>query len=194
MPIYIDRLNKLECQIVHGAMVAQNEYRRITGGWWLWHGPESFLQTVVAQSLAKDGEHVVYLDTSIKKILKDLERGRGRPAGYEQQRPDISVWFKNLETLRAAIEIKRSVSYNPIRRDAKKIERYLKGQQAAKTGYILAYTEMKTKDPDVYKRCVAKWKSNLGEKWSICGAYVDGGEDDPDWIWGISLLRYDRHH
>ena len=186
-------MNKLEQHILEGARKAQAQHYQRTNGFWLWHGPESFLQTVVSQELQKTG-HVIYIDTSIKNLLKEIERGPGRPAKYERQRPDISVWHKGLETLRAAIEIKRAMNFNTIRADAKKIERYLANKNAAKTGYVLAYSEVTRKHSNRLKIRFCEWKKKLGAKWTLVGSHVDRSDEDPNWVWGIVLLRYDRHH
>jgi hypothetical protein len=137
--------NDLEKCILDAVSIAQDSYKQMTGGWWLWHGPESFLQTIIAQEIKKTTGHTIYIDTSIQKISTDFNRGPGRPASYERLRPDISVWYKDLERLRAAIEIKRAASAHPIEKDAQKIEKYLAHKHSAETGHILTYTEIQKK-------------------------------------------------
>src|SRR5579884_710646 len=186
-------MNQLEAHILKGAIKAQKLYREMTDGWWLWHGPESYLQTIVAQELSKSG-HNIYMDTSIKKILKEVKRGPGRPATYERQRPDISVWHKDdLETLRAAIEVKRAMNFDTIRQDAKKIERYLSHKKAAKTGYVLCYSEATRRHADLLGSRFQRWVKTLGPKWSLACNHIDPSKDDANRVWGVALLRYDRH-
>jgi hypothetical protein len=181
-------MNQLEQHILKGAIEAHKQYSDMTGEW-LYHGPESFLQVVLAQELARTG-HLIYIDMSIRRILREIGREAGRPAKFELQRPDISVWHRNNETLRAAIEIKRTANFDFVRSDANKIERYLWSERAARTGYILVYT-IYNKDKPLQKR-FEHWKAKLGEKWRLVGTYIDQDEDDSDWIWGVVLLRFSR--
>ena len=127
-------MNQLERCILDGAISAQEKYEKMSGGCWLSHGPESFLQIVIAELLSERTELPIYVDASIKKMMREFERGPGRPSKPNAQRPDITVFHKD-ETLRAAIEVKRAWSFHPIRKDAKKIQDYLSGRNAAKIGY-----------------------------------------------------------
>lgn len=175
----------------NGALKAQSDYEKITGGCWLWHGPESFMQTIVALKLAETG-HAIYIDASIQRLVADVERGSGRPTKNSRQRPDISVWYKDDETLRAVIELKRAWCYSPIERDAKKIEKYFRKKYFARTtGYILAYSDMKSKNSTKLREKFKKWKNNLGPNWSLIQIHVDPPKDDQDGTWGMVLLRYD---
>lgn len=176
----------LERQILEGAVRAQREYEEISGGWWLWHGPESFFHISIARAIASSG-HAVYIDTSIKKLKSELERGPGRPAANSRQRPDISVWLKSSDRLRAVIEIKRSWSVGPIRRDAQKIQKYLAQKQAPRAGYIVVYSEAKGDQRE--DKLIQRFRDWAGKiKWKLCG-FETSTSGDPEWAWGIALLR-----
>jgi hypothetical protein len=112
-------MNQLEESILRGAKKAHKLYEEMTGGWWLAHGPESFFQTVVALEIKELG-YYVWIDASHKKLRDGAKKEIGQPDKNGLQRPDISVWFKTSDKLRAAIEIKRAWSLGPIYKDAKK--------------------------------------------------------------------------
>lgn len=186
-------MNQLERSIISGAVKAQKQYETMTGGWWLDHGPESFFQIIVAQQVCKLG-HNVYVDATIKK-LRDGRAQPGRPTKDLQKRPDLSVWNKSTDTLRAAIEIKRAWSFPPVRSDAKKLTRILGFKGAPKSGYLLVYTDHagKTdrigKEPiEIIKGRFDTWADELG--WSLVGTTVEGGKNDNP-AWGVGLLRRD---
>jgi hypothetical protein len=147
MKILVPEANALEKSILDGACIAQKKHKSISGGWWLWHGPESFLQVMVALQITKKTRHTVYVDTSMSRIQKEIGKGPGQPAKNVGQRPDLSVWSKASDTLRAIIEIKRSNSLIPIRADVKKMERWLGQKKAPNTAYVLAYSEAIKKRP-----------------------------------------------
>lgn len=108
----VPQINDLEKSILRSVRTAQREYEAMTDGWWLWHAPKSFLQVIVAQRVAKETKHVVYIDASMRRIERETVRGPGRRAKNAGQRPDILVWHKAARgrgpsaTLRAVIEIK----------------------------------------------------------------------------------------
>jgi hypothetical protein len=60
-------MNSLEACIMSGAGKARIHYERMTGGYWLSHAPESFLQVLVALEIERAG-YAVYIDTSIRKM------------------------------------------------------------------------------------------------------------------------------
>ena len=64
-------MNQLEKAIIDGARAAQKKYQKMTEGWWLSHGPESFIEYAVAMKVARKG-FSVYPEASLKKIRQDL--------------------------------------------------------------------------------------------------------------------------
>jgi hypothetical protein len=182
-------MNDLEKVIMQGAMNAHDAHRTLTGGWWLDRAPESFIQVLVAQRIATL-EHQVYIDTSLKKIVQDIgRRHRGRPSTNIRQRPDISVWFKTSDTLRAVIEIKRAWQFRPVRLDAMKLTKYLRQKGAAGTGYLLVYSEINGQRRRVKLRNrFEKWANRLS--WTLVGHIVRTSHVDTDWAWGFALMRF----
>jgi hypothetical protein len=169
-----------------GARKARSHYERMTGGYWLWHAPESFLQVLVAQQIAKAG-YSVYIDASIKKMKLDFDALPGRPAANLRTRPDISVWYKNNSGLKAVIEVKRAWSLAPIQTDATKVAKYLGQCSALKTGYILAYTEAKGKNrANTLENRFDNWATSIS--WKLLDMRIGVSESD-DWAWGMGLMR-----
>lgn len=181
-------INTLERSLLEGAVSAQHSYQEMTGGWWLWHGPESFLQVLVAQHVTEKTDHTVYVDASIKKLHKEMERGPIRQAENSSQRPDISVWHKTTGTIRAAIEVKRAWSISGVKADAHKLETWLCQDDAPKSAYILVYSE--AKGAERYKSLSTRfqnWSKKIG--WRLVGSVMDP-KGDETWVWGVCLLRY----
>ncbi len=184
------RANQLELAIIDGAIAAQKTYAEITGGWWLWHGPESYLQTMIANHIAEQTKRTVYVDCSIKKLRSGFARGPGRPAHNHGQRPDISIWNKSNERLHAAIEIKRAWSITGLRGDAQKLARWLAQAHAPGTAYLLAYSETKGKNRQAtLDQRFRRWSKTLGWKLVCSCADPDG---DGEWSWGFCVLRAPR--
>jgi hypothetical protein len=181
-------VNKLERVIVRGAWNAEKTYEKLTGGHWLSHGPESFLQVAIALALRRSG-NFVYIDASIKKAERDKESARrGRPPGNLKQRPDISVWFKATDRLRAIIETKLATwgDLQPVGRDAKKIERLMKQKHSA-CGYLMVYSEARGKKRmNKLKKRFRRWSKELG--WKLIHA-TTSTSGNPDWAWGFGLFR-----
>jgi len=104
-------MNQLEKAIIGGAEAAQSDYENMTG-WWLSHGPESFLMCAIANQVTKKGGFWVFVEASPKKIREERDDGppRGRPSKSLGQRFDIVVWTKASSDVRAIIEVKRAWS------------------------------------------------------------------------------------
>jgi hypothetical protein len=184
--------NKLEQSILQGAMAAQKQYIDMTDGSSLGHAPESFLQMAVAQKVAKATGNAVYVDISLQKIINEIGRGPGRPAGNARQRPDISVWYKSNATIRAVIEIESTHLSKPIAGDAKKIEKMMKLTSRPQAGYILGYSESKGKQPILQlERKFKDWAEKT--KWHVFEPMLrdeSGDEGEPFWAWGFISMRH----
>lgn len=182
------KMNPLEIAVLGGACKAQRVYEGMANGNWLSHGPESFLQSLVALQIRRLG-YSVYVDASIKKSQRDQEAPRrGRPAGNSGQRPDISVWYKSKDKLRAIVEIKRTYdAFGPVERDADKLTRMM-AQGHAACGYLLVYTEANglTRLRTLRAR-LRDWESRLS--WALVGDRVSKS-NDPEWAWGMGLYRF----
>lgn len=189
-------MNKLEKSIIDGALKAQYDYKEMSGGWWLSHAPESFLQVIIAQQLAQS--HSVYIDATIKKLRSDTVPTPGRPSRNFRKRPDIAVWYKDDVTLRAIIEIKRAWNFAPVYSDAQKIKNILKSKNFVKVGYLVIYSEIMKKlncrnssveSIAIMQERFENWTGKLGPMWSLLHVHIDPSNNNSDWIWGIGLLR-----
>jgi hypothetical protein len=158
------------------------------------HSPPA---VVVALEISKLG-HTVYIDASHKRLKAEMQHTRGRPIKFIKQRPDISIWTKADDKLRAIIEIKKAWSSVFVKSDARKIEKYLMSNNSAKTGYILVYSE--TKDAkngknrlNVLEQRFNAWAGKISAKssWSLIWSIQREAQGE-EWAWGFCLLRYMR--
>jgi hypothetical protein len=184
-------MDDLEKGLLDGAKKAEASYENITGGHWLSHAPESFIQVVVALELSRLG-HGAYIDASHKKLHTGIKRGPGRPMKRTGQRPDISIWDGSGETIRAYVEIKKAghaVDLPPsVRKDAKKIEALLKSPKAAQAGYLLVYIQASTKRKiEPLKERFERWARVL-RTWELAGCVE--GKNCEAWVRATGLFRY----
>ena len=136
-------MTKLEEAILEGAKTAQKDYFNMTGGYWLWHGPEYFISYTVAMKL-KEEKFLVYPEASPKKIMEGRgERPKGRPAGNLGQRFDLVIWEKTTDNIKAVLEIKQAWDIAGLKSDREKISKFIKQKQYVKSGYLLTYTQAK---------------------------------------------------
>jgi hypothetical protein len=176
-------MNQLEKAIIDGVWTAQRQYQKMTDGWWLSHGPESFIEHFVAVAVARKG-FSVYPEASPKKIMKEFDTPpRGRPANNFGQRFDIVVWLKSAEEVKAIIEIKRAWSIKSLRVDRRKVATFLR-QGHARAGYLLAYTEAKSEAK--LQEHLKYWAYELNCK--LVGRHIDSQEDEK-WQWAIGLFK-----
>jgi hypothetical protein len=181
------KMNKIEEAIIEGTKVAQREYDAMTG-WWLSHGPESYIMCIVANKIGKKADYSVFIEASPKKILSEREeklRGR-RPSNYGQ-RFDIVVWNKSRNDIRAIIEIKRAWSMANLSGDREKILKYMKSNKFVKAGYLLAYTEAKgLRRGDTLNNRLDHWAQGLNCR--LVGSFIDE-KGDGQWGWAVGLFR-----
>lgn len=94
-------MNDLEELIIKGVSKAQNEYEKVSDGWWLYHAPESFIQSHLASYIARKGEFCVFPECSPKQWKESIDEGngakpKGRPfSAHDKKRFDLVVWFKS---------------------------------------------------------------------------------------------------
>lgn len=181
--------NKLEKCLINSGILAHDEYKKITNGWWLWHGPESFLQVTVANNISKEIGSIVYIDASRSRIEREIGRGPGRPPANGSQRADISVWNKSNNKLRAVIEIKRSIGIDPVLQDTIKMNTWMGQNNPPGSAYMLTYSEAKG----------AKRMATLDKRfdyWATKSGWIEKGRvtyDDPTddhYAWGLFLMRH----
>jgi len=180
-------MNQLEKAIINGAEDAQKEYGELTGGWWLSHGPESFIEHSIAIKIKKKG-FWVYPEASPRKIMKERnDHPRGRPPKNLGQRFDLVVWSKSSNNIRAIIEIKRAWNITSLLNDREKIATFLKLNEYVKSGYLLAYTEAKgEKRADTLSNRLDYWA--LGLNCRLVGYNTDA-QGDGEWGWAFGLFR-----
>jgi hypothetical protein len=180
-------MNQLEDVIIKAVKTAQRDYENMTGGWWLSHGPESFLMSAVASKISKKGEFWVFLDASPKKIQKELkEHPRGRPRKKNQgKRFDLVVWKKASEELRAILEIKRAWNIIGLRADRKKMAEYVKSNKDYDiAAYLLAYTEARREN--TLSNRLKSWTDRLD--CTLVASSMDC-KGDGEWVWAAGLFR-----
>jgi len=174
-------INDLEKSVLTCVLAAQRDYEAMTGHW-LKHAPESFLQVCVARGVCKATGNAVYIDASMRKIANEKGRGPGRPAANAGKRPDISVWFKNSDALRAIIEIKCTHLLDHIKKDVAKMEAWLRQAGPPGAAYILAYSEAmsnKSEPISVLNKRFDRWQNETG--WRRIGSKVQRSSEDPEW-------------
>lgn len=203
------QLNDLEKAIGHALPRAQRAYVEMTG-WWLTHGPESFLQHEIARHIARKRKAIVFTEVSPRKIAAEFPtKGRGRT--YEaRKRFDLIVWQKSSYGVRAVIEIKRAWGAKPVLKDAKKIHSYMLHKRAAKTGYLLVYSDAsnaKGRSSGAGRRKhiedrFAKWGRRLErtgwiklrpQTFSPHRKYAQDEDGKTVWSWGYVIYRLDRN-
>jgi len=188
MQMGVVTMNKLEKAIITGTKLAQQQYEEMSG-WWLSHGPESFIMCAVAAQLAKKNNFYVFIEASPEKIR--IERGfphRGRPDPDRRKRFDIVIWQKSKNDIRAIIEVKRAWNLGNLRKDREKISKYIVSKGFVKTGYLLAYTEAKGKRrKDTLNKRITHWASEL--KCQLAGSIMEW-KGDGEWGWAACLLRF----
>ena len=181
-------MNQLEQAIIDGAKASQRDYEKMTG-WWLSHGPESFLICTIANKLAKNAGFWVFVEASPKKIRKERDEHppRGRPPKNLGQRFDIVVWQKASNDVRAILEIKRAWSITDLRGDRKKIADFMENSEYVNVGYLLAYTESKgqRRETTLTKR-LKNWAERLDCQ--LVGSTINA-KGDGEWGWAVGLFR-----
>lgn len=185
-------MNNLERALFHGAIRAQANHIARTG-WWLWWGPESYLQYELARSIARTS-HLVYTEASPKKIAQEHDIVfRGRPPKISRRRFDLVVWRKSENSLRAIIEIKRAGRPEPVISDARKVESYLNLKYSNGTGYLVVYSEAKdAKRRSTLARRIEKILEILRNRgWLLVTQRICFPRNGEGWGWSMCLLRYD---
>lgn len=179
--------NQLEKVLIKAVRKARDQYDEMTGGHWLSHAPETFIQFVIAREIFK-ADYYVFSDVSLKKVLNDVFRKapgkiRGRQPHFLSQRSDLTVWNKSSETVRAVIEIKKAWNIGPLKKDALKLKKLSKMKNGPRRGYIIAYTEAKREG--TLDKTFSSWAKRL--KMRLVGSIQRRGNEH--WYWGFAVLR-----
>jgi hypothetical protein len=204
--------NDLEKAIIRSAKKAHGEYHRITGGYWLMHGPESFLQNFLAIDISRTQN----LDTNIfpectpTRLKREFDKKHiGRPpAVNNQQRFDIVFWWKQRPHPRALLEIKLTNSRQPVVDDAEKLRSYKKeaARLQIRHGYLLVYSEARrnvninrqTAGADTLFKRFTNWETELKQSnhpFILVDRPFVAEEETPlqgsQWSYGFGLYRMD---
>lgn len=174
-------MNQLEKTILGSAIRAQNLYKKISGGWWLSHGPEYFITSTLATDIFRLGGYSVFMEASPRKILNEITQEQ---RNADNIRFDLAIWEKSTNKIRAIIEIKMARDINVLIKDKIKITDYKRINNFVKNGYILFYTELKTIDK--LKSRLSDWPDKLN--CTLVGHKVDE-KGDGTWKWAIALLK-----
>ncbi|QBJ79592.1 hypothetical protein [Aquitalea sp. USM4] len=133
---------------------AQNSYNEMSGSWVCW-GPEYFITTEIARSLATlEGTKYITLENGTYAALTDANatgRGKFHPDIRIEGRVDIVLWWAN-GTPRAVIEVKNNVrNKSNYESDIKRIQTILarkRDQSSLKFGVFAFYTDFRAEDLD----------------------------------------------
>jgi hypothetical protein len=181
-------MNQLEEAIIGCTRAAQRDYEKMTAGWWLSHGPESFIMCSVANKLSRKMGFWVFVDTPPKRILKERdERPRGRPPKNQDNRFDMVVWQKASDEIRAVVEIKKAWNIIGLLSDRKKVAWFMKKNKYVNAGCLLAYTEAKgTRREKTLLNRLKNWADRL--RCELVGSTMDA-RGDGEWGWAVGLFR-----
>ena len=179
-------MSQLEEAIIEGVSEAAKKYDEMSGGWWLSHAPESFLQMEIATKIYETGFNL-FVDASYNKILDDIGRIRGRPANGGSKRPDICVFSKASRTIKALIEVKRASNLFSVNLDKSKLSSLMRLKTGPKYCYVVAYSEA---NGNSYKKTLEErflaWED---KEWYCCHSYIDERQDDDGYGWGYCVLK-----
>ena len=205
-------MNDLEELILEGVCKVHKEYAYVSDGWWLYHAPESFIQSHLASHIAHKGGFCVFPECSPKRWKASIDENNGvKPIGrpfrkHDKKRFDLVIWRKKVERPRAILEIKRAVSTGPLLEDVRKILKYKNEAQSygIRTAYILVYSEAKrgktkkiTGKPTLERRFV-EWVTELNKicknkAKALCVSWETheprGQHEESRWAWGVALYR-----
>lgn len=202
-------MNSLENALLIGTRRAQQAYQKTSGGWWLSHGPESFIQAYLAQYIARTRGFDVYPECSPKR-WKESVAGPvfpGRPPKInDHQRFDLVVWTKSGKKPRAVVELKRAYGKRGIVRDAKKVWAYRKEALRYRfhTAYLVVYSEARDSDKrhidskDTLDNRFQQWEKTVNEaigphcslrSWRCVKPRSQGTNET--WSWGVALYKID---
>ncbi len=139
-------ISSLENLLIKSVKTAQKQYGEMTGGYALWHAPESFVQMVSAREINKKLGLIVYPECTPNQFARDANRivkVGAPPKVNKQQRFDLVVWWKNESQPRALIEMKLTyASMGSVLKDAEKLVAFRKEATRTKGmrhGYLLVY-------------------------------------------------------
>ncbi|MDA8010033.1 MAG: hypothetical protein MPK62_06190 [Alphaproteobacteria bacterium] len=184
--------------ILSGIQKAHKDYYRMSGGLWMWHGPEYWVTTYVAKALWKIcGDGTVVAEEGSSKMMKGAGRKQGRPSQIVRgKRFDIALYFANGEP-RAPIEIKNQGSSEGVLKDVKRMLAALRESRLLFGAVAYCYSKEGGKQKNAQEK-VKDYGKNLSEKAKSLAA-KDGcsaeskicvsGDAADAWLAGCILLE-----
>lgn len=188
-------MDQLEDAICKATRDAYKRYKNITGGYWLWHAPEHFLQNFVLLRLGQG--YTVHAEATRKKIEAVVGKRNRGPKPKAKVRYDLVVWQRVRPSLRAVVEVKRcyvTTCGKGLKLDAKRIKHARTGENGAKHGYLLVYSEkMLKKGRSGLLEVFKGWAKGLGLGLVKHEILDKNGTDDKGKPWesGYCLLKTD---
>ena len=149
-------MTKIIKKTLRGISKAHKDYKRWTGGDWLWDAPEYMITTYIAKEIASDSPYYVTLE---QNAGESTEAGGGVGKGkvpeparrkLERGRFDIVVW--DSDTPVVIIEVKNKVNgFGRIRDDFNNICTVLRSENYHQYGliaYCIEWTKSKSKSAE----------------------------------------------
>ncbi|MDA8002463.1 MAG: hypothetical protein MPL62_14385 [Alphaproteobacteria bacterium] len=177
--------------ILSGIQKAHEDYCRMSGGEWMWRGPEYWVTTYVAKELWKlCGDGVVVAEENLKRTAE-------KDPGQHSSRFDIALRSSE-GGLCAVIEIKKQQQKENLRGDVERVLTALNEHNLC-FGALAYYHSAKGGSQKSAAKIVADYASSLGEESESradncdCSAepksciFVEG--DDGAWLAGCILLE-----
>jgi hypothetical protein len=181
------KLNQLESEILSAASKAHNMYENLTG-YWLFHSPEHLLQDLMFLELGK--KWLVFIEANRKRLSEQMGKSpMGRPP-LKRYRYDLVVWHRSTDTLRAVIEIKRSLIMTDVmKNDANRIRKAINSQPSIKSGYLLVYSEIEQKSgQNALAERFDRWSVHMDLQ-LIGSKIIEYDEKESDYLPGFALYR-----
>lgn len=203
------KLSKLEDVILSGAAKSFRSYCRMSGGYWLHHAPEHFIEISIAIDLMNNGYNV-YPNGSLRKLDDDFDdqpkprKGDGLISNEieflrenPRLRPDLTIWQKSANHVEALVEIKKAWSVASLKKDADKLNESFNSTHSSKNAYLLVYTTRKNtiRTTNARNACHENFSAWAGETgFELAGEVVrkPRSENDDHYAWGFGLFRKRR--
>lgn len=177
--------------IFQGIKVAFSNYRKLSGGYWLGHAPESFIQSEIARSLGKLSPLFITLEDTVDSILRDAGADlRGaKPRNSATGRIDVILWWAD-GTPRILIEVKKAWNYDAITKDATRLKQLLNRGGTWKNGIIAVYTD--ARNPKMIENRFEQLAGKSGTTIARQIGPTKRTEDNETWYWGAACFLVEK--
>ena len=152
--------------ILSGIKKAHKDYVRMSGGRWVWEGPEYWVTTYVAKELWKlCGDGTVVAEESASKMMHHAGIKQGTSNLARDKRFDIGLYFANGELRtpepRAPIEIKNQYQPDRVLDDVERVSSAL-SESGMRFGAVAYYYSAGRKEVDA-RKSVETYAQNIRE-------------------------------